>query len=83
TGDDGTETTATLKYPQISDMLKGMLLHEFRVDKIRSRKSEYKKYKRFLRDAIKAYEEQLNLGHFGVPPIYKKFYFIGYEEEIT
>jgi len=83
TGDDGTQTTATLTYLQLSDMLKKILLHEFRVDAIRRRKSEYAKYKQFLRKEIKAYEEQLKLGHFEVPSIYREFKGMGYEEEIT
>lgn len=80
--DDGSEATASLTYPQIRNALKKILLHEFRVDRVRKRNPDYVKYRKFFQE-LKAYEEQLILSAFTVPDVYTEFESIGYEEEIT
>lgn len=81
-GDDGKEAKATVTYTELREALKKILLHEFRVDKIRNRKSEYVKYRKFLRE-LTDYFEQLSLTHFSVPMIYSQFKDWRYEEEVT
>lgn len=67
------ETRITPSYPAIETFLKDVLIHEFRVDSTRHRKSDFKIKRRWLKNLIwdkLIQEAQMEIKAFDIPKIY-------------
>ena len=80
-GDDGKEAEATITYPQLIEVFKKILMHEFCVDRSRKRNPDFVKWKKAFAQ-LENYKQQLELAYFNIPKIYTDFISMNHEKEI-